>query len=550
MKKKAISVLSLAFSLARLSSCFFLRHPDIFVSLEDKNSINAPSGTDLPYKTPNYTSAYSTENRTLDNIGIGRGYRYLPSSGNSKILVVPVETTDYQFTQSQLKNIQTAFFGTSEENGWESVASFYEKSSYGKLHISGEVTPVINAQKTSAEITEAQKKYSKNNRQWTDYLLENVVSTLTKNGYDLSEYDSDGDGYFDAIWMIYSVPYDQESDIFWAYTTWVDDSVSTSTSSGKKPCLYAWASYGFINQNYRYNDVRNPYIDSHTYIHETGHRLGLDDYYSYDYGETGSSGNKNYDTPIGGLDRMDRNVLDHDAFSKYLLGWTKPRVVTSDYLEANNYSLTLEAFENSGESLLIPIYKDGTRDYNGTPFDEYLILEYYTPTNLNKQDSTVQYYSAPKGFTQSGVLCFHVDARIGKLVPDSKGYPVWNQEVYDKLPAPDSDWGSRYLYTYLYSNTASYSYDQSRKDTNRNYYRGRLISLMPATGNRINGKARKIGSTIKYDYADNTSLYTSRNKGFKDNYSSFAFDDGSTRRYSFKVASTAENTCKISFTEV
>lgn len=548
MKKKALSLLSVLAVTCTLSSCLFIRHPNIFISRND-NSSHAPSGKDIAYKTPNYTSEYSTDNRTLDNIGIGRGYRYLPSSGNRKILVVPIDTTDHEFTSKQVQNIKTAFFGTSEENGWESVASFYEKSSYGKLHITGDVTPVVHTNKTSSELSATAKTYLNNNKQWTDYLLEDILSTLVQNGYDLSEYDTNDDGYLDAIWMVYSVPYDQSSDLYWAYTTWVDDT-SANKFSGKKACLYSWASYGFINQNYGFNDFRNPYVDSHTYIHETGHRLGLDDYYSYDYRKKNSDGSTNYDTPIGGLDRMDRNILDHDVFSKYLLGWNKPRVVTKDYLSANNNKLTLNAYQNNGDALLIPIYKDGSRDYNGTPFDEYLLLEYYTPTNLNHMDATTQYYTAPRGFSQNGVLCFHVDARIGKLIPNKDGSPIWNEEVYDKIQKPNSDWGRRYLYTFLYSNTFSYSYDQSRDDSSLHYYRGRLISLRPANGQRINGRAVRVGNTIKYDYADNSSLFTSINKSFEANYSDFAFDDRTKASYSFQVVSTSTSSCNIEFTEL
>ena len=548
MKKKVLPLFTLFLSSLRLSSCFFLRHPGVFNSSLDNSSRDYPSGSDLAYKTPTYGSGYSSANRTKENVGIGRGYRYLPSVGNSKILVVPIETSDYKFTDNQIDNLQKAFFGTSEENGWESVASFYEKSSYGKLHLSGEISPVISLNATAEELSQESKNYAKGNQQWTDYLAQKVLSTLDeKTDLDFSSYDTNSDGYIDAVWLVYSVPYDQSSDLFWAFTTWL--SSSSSSFDGKKACLYAWASYGFTNQNYKVSDYRNTYIDSHTYIHETGHRRGLDDYYSYDYGEKRDDGSTIYDTPIGGLDRMDRNILDHNVFSKYLLGWNKPTVVTKSYLEANNYQLTLGAYEKNGDALLIPVYKDGSRDYNGTPFDEYLRLEYYTPTNLNQLDASTAYYTAPQGYSTSGVLCYHVDARIGKLIPDSKGQPVWNQEVYDKLPSPDSNWGKQYLYTYLYSNTASYCFDQSRDDEGRSYYRGRLISLMPATGNRINGKASKVGNRVHYHYADNTALYTSKNKSFKDNYSSFLFDDGSKPMFSFRVTSMAENSCILSFTE-
>jgi len=69
-------------------------------------------------------------------------------------------------------------------------------------------------------------------------------------------------------------------------------------------------------------------------IHETGHALGLPDYYDYD-DKVGPRGG------VGGLDMMDNNWGDHNPFSKWLLGWLEltfvaalPEVPTVDVLAA------------------------------------------------------------------------------------------------------------------------------------------------------------------------------------------------------------------------
>ena len=53
-------------------------------------------------------------------------------------------------------------------------------------------------------------------------------------------------------------------------------------------------------------------LDSTVYIHETGHLLGLDDYYDYndDIGPRGG---------IGKTDMMENNIGDHSSLSKILL---------------------------------------------------------------------------------------------------------------------------------------------------------------------------------------------------------------------------------------
>ena len=66
-----------------------------------------------------------------------------------------------------------------------------------------------------------------------------------------------------------------------------------------------WASYEFMN------DSGTNRIDAHTYIHETGHLLGSDDFYS----------NEDYD-PVGDLEMQSYNVGDMGAFSKFQFGWS------------------------------------------------------------------------------------------------------------------------------------------------------------------------------------------------------------------------------------
>ena len=50
-------------------------------------------------------------------------------------------------------------------------------------------------------------------------ILEEVMSAFDDK-VDFSKYDSDGDGYIDGIWMVYSCPqeYNSDQDNFWAYT--------------------------------------------------------------------------------------------------------------------------------------------------------------------------------------------------------------------------------------------------------------------------------------------------------------------------------------------
>lgn len=518
--------------LCSLSSCFYLStHKNSSSSQSENKNISY-----VDFKQPTLTASFKKENMNVATLGYGFGYHYLPSFGNAKILVIPVESSDSSFESSYGKDwkitLQNAFFGDSSSTGWESVSSFYEKSSYNQLHISGEISPTIKFKDiTTSEMSKQFNSYDKKGLNYTDDILFSCLETLDKANFDFSDFDSDGDNYIDAVWMVYSMDYQTTSSFLWAYTTWAS---STTTFDSLYACCYSWASFNFLTtEDYRPSILNSykEYSDAHTFIHETGHMLGLDDYYSYNNGNT--------DTPMGGVDMMDFNIGDHTSFSKYLLGWCEPTVLTEDYLEENNYKISLTSFTENGNFLLYPIYKDGQEKYNGTPFDEYLLIEYYTPTNLNESDTKGYGTSNLATYSVPGVLVYHIDARVGKIIATTSGN-AWDGYCYDKLPTygTDTNWGKSYTYTYIFNNTKNYSYVKNLEEDS-NYYRGRLISILPKSGKKIQGS--------KTGYSNVNSLYRSGSSFGSNNYSDFIFDDGSSLHYSFTVKSATQTGCQLEF---
>ena len=391
---------------------FFSLVPSLLLSSCVIRIIHTSTNTDFSdeegntiYKYQKVNETYKKENLTLDNVGIGSGYRYLPSTGDRKILVVPIEFLDSTFDEISLKRLNNTFFGESNQTGWESVSSFYEKSSYGKLKITGEVSSPLRLDQTVNTFSNNYKKNSKNTKTYTDFVLDAALEKLSTS-IDLSQYDTNSDGYIDAVWLVYSAKYNRtdSSSPFWAYTTWETSPKTIDSEKGLKGCLYSWASIDFVTEKqypssflFDSSNVENG--DAHTYIHETGHMLGLDDYYSYDY----SSVERNYDTPVGGIDMMDMNIGDHDSFSKYLLGWIDPLVITEEYLKSNDYELTLNSLADTSstrnKAFLLPCNTENGIRYNGTSFDEYLLIEYSTNTDLNEKDSLSKYANGLRGYT-------------------------------------------------------------------------------------------------------------------------------------------------------
>ena len=77
-----------------------------------------------------------------------------------------------------------------------------------------------------------------------------------------------------------------------------------------------------------------------------------------------------------------------------------------------------------------------------SPFDEYLLLEYYTPTGLNKLDSDHSYRGGyPQGPSVGGIRLWHVDARLFSHYPNETTFTPnpTDVEVYHVMSNSYSD---------------------------------------------------------------------------------------------------------------
>jgi M6 family metalloprotease-like protein len=343
----------------------------------------------------------------------------LPSLGQHSVLVLPIELSGYPFADSTLQDLATVFngAGVSATGYYESVASFYAKSSYGALNLSYTIAPKY----VSSYSPSALYALNSDPTDGATSMLRSALGAYKQTSGDTcSSFDSDSDGLIDATILIYSCPDNSrdstiqsldKADLYWAYCSW--DYAKKSEASTVSPIgnAYMWASYDFM-----YIGATSPHVDAHTYIHESGHLMGLPDYYCYDTVSNPTTGKKSHPSPLGGVAMMDENVSDHDIATKFALGWLHPYVVTGPC------SLTLAPSEQNGDCLLLPA--KGSR-WNGSAFTEYLLLELYTPTSLNELDATTAYSYHPKGYTTPGVRLLHVDARIVD----------WSSGAYEEDPA-------------------------------------------------------------------------------------------------------------------
>lgn len=323
------------------------------------------------------------------------GISSLPSIGSPKLLVIPVEFSDYtKFSENQLNSIKASFIGNKQDNTndyWESLKSYYYRSSYGKLDLDITIADVFKPSMEGAQFKSLEGTNVNGGADGSYRLLDEIYSKATINNtlINYTNFDNNRDGFVDGVWLVYNANNYNEvygNQDFWAYC--YNDYRTQAQANVNKPVFSKFAN---ASQIFLYESSTLGH-DAHTLIHETGHMLGLDDYYSYD--NVKNSG-------TGGLDMMDYNIGEHNAFSKFSLGWVNPKVVT------NEATVTFSPYATSGECLIL-----STSSLNNA-FNEYFMIEYYTPEGLFSLDATTNYANIrPRFSSEPGIRISHIDARL------------------------------------------------------------------------------------------------------------------------------------------
>lgn len=320
--------------------------------------------------------------------------------GEQNVLIIPINFTDYYFSNDDLMRLDLSFFGTSEETGWESVQSYYDKSSYGNFSFNGTILDPFQTNKPS---TYYASKY--NSGIDADYEIIKAALDYYDPTIDFSLYDNNKDGYIDGLYFIYATPvsYEEgtgspnESELWWAYV-YQYLTEDYEYYDGVEANYYLWAGKDFMDEALVYDDYTDVIVpvNATTYIHETGHMLGLYDYYDYDP-------DKGPDGGLGGADMMDYTVGDHNSFSKIILNWVDPIIVNNE-----SRTLTINSFTETGDVILV------SSNFTNSYFDEYFLIELYTPTHLNEA------HAGYNGlFSISGIRIFHVNAQINPNQEDN-----------------------------------------------------------------------------------------------------------------------------------
>ena len=522
------------------------------------NSISTPpAGDDTPHYAPTeYTYASYVKNNAYP-------ISSTPAVGNTKLLVIPVWFTDSTnfisiSRRDQVReDIEKTYFGTTEETGWHSVKSYYEYESHGRLSITGNVSSWYECGKSYINYAVDDEVDSGGNVPKTRALFHSAMDWYFDNHPEESRksYDCDGDGYIDGIMLIYAAPDFQALDVagysnLWAYCYWIQDRHVKDTNNPGINAFF-WASYDFMygsgkaqsrtGSKYSNGDTSHSNVDGHTFIHEMGHMFGLLDYYDY---------SKQYD-PAGSFSMQDANIGGHDAFSSFALGWGQA------YVPNETTTINLKPFATTGELIIL---KANPEDRSYSPFDEYLAIEYYTPTGLNEFDTTHKYMSTESkdysmGSQVPGIRLWHVDARL--LYPKSLvgGHYTFSEDRVVNDPSFVNTYGVTLMMTNTYyKSSVSSDYLSPLGVEYSDYNLLQLIRNSTSLTDKVQTKNHTLSASSLFTIGDTFSMakYHKQfvNKQVISGTNTGLLNSGSQLPFTFEVNGCMEDFASITITKL
>lgn len=362
--------------------------------------------------------AIATENNALP-----ARWKGMQTTGDAAMLTIRVEFADVKFQDGcyTAEQLSSMIDGTdclevsdTELEVYDSLREYYERSSFGKLHISS------GKQIYNYTLSKNRSSYEELG---TDQLIQEVLTGLDQE-IDYQDYDLDKDGYIDGVCINFAGANEGRDSMWWSHVSWYQGLCKTEYNDPDFGEMDSWdgkrvANYMFLHTQLDGNSNHVSTVDTEghrTLIHETGHMLGLDDYYNFD----------NADSGIGTQDMMCYNEGEHNGFSKWLLGWIDDEQIlwlTKDSVEENGVEIQLTAIstENPSENdkLIAVIAPTKTDAANGL-YSEYFVVEY--------DEYGVGNYRGTTGFR-----VFHVDAHL-------------DEAEYGFLNSNTSGFGNRLIY--------------------------------------------------------------------------------------------------------
>ena len=314
------------------------------------------------------------------------------STGDNNLLVILVDFSDAPHGPNQTREEVLAGFNGPGTAGsippHDSVKGFYERSSYGLLNFTADGYGWYRASH-DREYYE-QLPYGEGWRELAKECLDAFDDEI-----DYSRYDNDNDEDIDTLYLIWTGS--DFNQFWWGYFM---GGIATEEWDGL-------VLESIIFSPYTWGGSDQPFSPG-TINHETGHLLGLPDYYDYSP-STGPCGG------LGGFDEMDGGAIDHNCFSKYLLGWIDPLVIRD-----GEHDVILRASSEYPDAvIMMPHNSDG-------PYSEFFMAQTRNPASGNDNSHVWWNWPGKPEWTSQGLAVWHVDATLSE----------WGDFKYDNSYSP------------------------------------------------------------------------------------------------------------------
>lgn len=291
----------------------------------------------------------------------------VPSIGEPRILLVTVNFPDCAFNEGySTQQVHDLVFGPDQPDSrfypMETISGYYQRASYGRLHLQGEVYTYTVSRSIHSYVGNA------------DSLVDEVLAGLDAQ-IDYTRFDANQNHAMDTLLL--ALPGSASTDDWWPCSGGYYGGKYFDGVTLDNLCIGGWAL----------SDVEG---FNSTWIHELGHAMGLPDYYKYENTENGYYG-LNGDA---GLEMMDDAFGDMSAFSKLMLGWYQTDEVM--VYQGGTQTYQLRSSQQAPNCIVIP-----RGDLNGY-LSEYFVVEFatYESNNINWQ------------FRGGGIRVLHCQAEV------------------------------------------------------------------------------------------------------------------------------------------
>ena len=299
-------------------------------------------------------SENSYNNRPLTRVTVDSGYGgvpYFPHTGSPKVLVILAEFADTTFTIQNTKQVFTNYLMNEghftetayRQNGnYKGVRGYFKDCSYGKFTPTFDVVGPV-------KLPKPQTYYGAGDDNITDLMTD--ACNAVDNEVDFSQYDANGDGMVDLVYIIYaghSANYrgNTSTDIWPKSGT----TIISKTFDGKSIRRYGVSNElaGRENKKKEKETINGIGL----FCHEFSHTLGLPDIYAIPgtaAADQDNQGMEYWDLMDGGTEVQNGRVPSpYLAWEREAMGW-----MTIDKLTSDQQVTDLKSLENGGKAYKI-----------------------------------------------------------------------------------------------------------------------------------------------------------------------------------------------------